>query len=102
MKFGLLEEDLSFITHSLTRYPEIEKAVVFGSRAVGNYKPGSDVDLAIMGAEIGFDTVSSLHALLEELSPMPYFFDVVDYTHLEHRELKEHIDRVGHVIYQKQ
>jgi uncharacterized protein len=46
-------------------------------------------------------TVSTLHASLEEEGPLPYFFDIVDYTHLNHSELKEHIDRVGKVIYRK-
>ncbi|MDI3534924.1 MAG: hypothetical protein PWQ82_1289 [Thermosediminibacterales bacterium] len=43
----------------------------------------------------------ALHAMLEEKGPLPYFFDIVDYTHLSHKGLKEHIDRVGKVIYEK-
>lgn len=73
--------------------------MIFGSRSKGNYKPGSDVDIAVCGEEITLDTLSSLHAMLEEQGPLPYFIDVVDYTHLEHKELKEHIDRVGQVIW---
>jgi predicted nucleotidyltransferase len=99
--YGLLEQDIAFIVKALSQYPEIEKAVLFGSRAKGNYKAGSDIDLAVMGDKINFDTISRLHAFLEEQSPMPYFFDIIDYTHLEHLELKEHIGRVGKVIYNK-
>lgn len=95
MKFGLRKDDLDYILKAIVKLPEIEKAVIFGSRAKGNYKPGSDIDLAIYGDKITFDTISALKTMLEEEGPLPYFFDVVDYTHLSHKELKEHIDRVG-------
>ena len=95
MKFGLTEKDLSFITTTIAKFIEIEQAIIFGSRAKGNYKSGSDVDIAIVGEKINFTTVSKLHSILEDESPMPYLFDIVDYTHLTNDELKEHIDRVG-------
>ncbi len=47
-------------------------------------------------------TISRLHAKLEEESPMPYLFDIVDYTHLNHVELREHIDRVGKFIFKRE
>lgn len=102
MSFGLLDEDLTYIVKSLQQFPEIEKAAVFGSRAKGTHKSGSDVDIAIWGDAIVFSTVSRLHAMLEEESPMPYFFDIVDYSHLNNEELKKHIDRVGVPIYVKE
>jgi len=60
---------------------------------------GSDIDLAIFGERITFNTVSKVHALLEDESPLPYFFDIVDATHLTHEPLREHIDRVGEIIF---
>ncbi|QZY55571.1 nucleotidyltransferase family protein [Crassaminicella profunda] len=99
MKFGLRESDLDYIKKAIGKFTEIEKAAIFGSRAKGNYKKGSDVDIAIYGDYITFDTLSRLHAMLEDQGPLPYFFDIVDYTHLNHKELKEHIDRVGKIIY---
>lgn len=100
MNFGLRESDLEYIIDIIRNFLEIEKAVIFGSRAKGNYKPGSDVDIAIYGEHITFDTLSALHSMLEEQGPLPYFFDVVDYTHLNHKGLKEHIDRLGKIIYE--
>lgn len=102
MNFGLKDSDLDYIKKVLGKFPEIEKAVIFGSRAKGNYKPGSDVDIAIYGEKIDFDVVSALHAMLEDEGPLPYYFDIVDYTHLTHEELKEHIDRVGKVIFERE
>lgn len=100
MEFGLRQSDLEYIIEKISEFNEIERAVIFGSRAKGNYKHGSDIDMAIMGEKIDFNVVSKLHSLLEEQGPLPYLFDVVDYTHLNHAELKEHIDRVGKVIYE--
>lgn len=57
------------------------------------------MDLAIAGEKITFDIVAKLHSMLEEQSPMPYLFDIIDYTHLEHDELKLYIERVGKIIY---
>lgn len=101
MSTGLSELDIEYIVGVIAKFREIKKAVVFGSRAKGNYKAGSDVDIAIYGDDITFDTISSLHSLLEDESPLPYLFDIVDYTHLDHKELREHIDRVGIIIYER-
>ncbi|WP_414646601.1 nucleotidyltransferase domain-containing protein [Clostridium tetani] len=57
----------------ISGFDEIEKAYIFGSRAKGNYKPGSDIDIAIYGENINLDILSKLNSILEEKSPMPYF-----------------------------
>lgn len=101
MNFGLKTQDLEFIIKTILKFPEIEKAAIFGSRAKGNHKPGSDIDIAIFGENVSFTTISKLHAILEEESPMPYFFDVFDYIHSDNKELKAHVDRVGITIYEK-
>lgn len=101
MNLGLKGSDIEHIVKTIKSFSEIEKSVIFGSRAKGNYKLGSDVDIAICGEGITFDILTALHSALEEESPMPYFFDIVDYTHSNHKELKEHIERVGIVIYEK-
>ena len=99
MEYGLKKEDTEYIKNKLKEFKEIEKAVIFGSRAKGNYKKTSDVDIAIFGRNIDIDTISRLHAELEELSPMPYMFDIVSFNDIENKDLKEHIERVGKVIY---
>lgn len=101
MKFGLKESDVAYIADCISKIETVDKAVIFGSRAKGNYKPGSDVDIALFGKDITFTEVSRLHALLEDESPMPYMFDIIDYAHTEDAKIKEHIDRVGIPIYEK-
>ena len=101
MSFGLKDSDLEYIIDVIGRFSQIKKAVIFGSRAKGNYKSGSDIDIAIYGEDINFDILARLHSMLEDESPMPYLFDIEDFTHTEHNELKEHITRAGKVIYEK-
>lgn len=101
MKFGLSDTDLDYIVDVIKNFKEIDKAIIFGSRAKGNYKTGSDIDIAIIGSDVTFDTVANVHYMLEEESPMPYLFDIIDYNNLDHVELKAHIDRVGIALYQK-
>ena len=47
--YGLLDRNLKFILEAISKYPEIEEVIIFGSRAMGNYKKGSDIDLALKG-----------------------------------------------------
>mgnify|MGYP000998800959 CR=1 FL=1 len=101
MKFGLKQEDLDYIIDAISRFEEIEKAAMFGSRAMGNSKLGSDIDIAIYGDKVDMNTVAKLKYVLDDESPMPYFFDVVDYTHLHHKGLAEHIERNGIVFYKR-
>ena len=101
MQFGLSDQDLTYITAVIEAFAEVKKAVIFGSRAKGNYKQGSDIDIAVLGDEVSFNTIAQLHSRLEEEGPLPYFFDIVDYTHCEHKELIEHIDRVGKTIFER-
>jgi uncharacterized protein len=99
MQYGLKDSDLQKIVDSFERFDEITEVVLFGSRAKGNYKTGSDVDLAIKGANISHHIVAQLHDWLNDEVPLPYFFDVVQYETIDEPKLKEHIDRVGVVLF---
>jgi len=98
--FGLKPSDLKVIVKILRQHPEVEEAVVFGSRAMGNYKPGSDVDIALKG-QISSDAVIDISAELNEQIPLPYKFDVVAYSSITHKPLIEHIDRHGKQFYKR-
>ncbi|GAE29520.1 nucleotidyltransferase family protein [Alkalihalobacillus hemicellulosilyticus] len=98
--FGLIESDLDYINRAISEFSEIEYAVIFGSRAMGNYKKGSDIDLAIKGKEITSETLYKLSDLLNEEYPLPYFFDVLHYEAITNENIKAHIDKEGKVIYE--
>lgn len=100
-KLGLFEADLQNVVSVLIQFPEVEYASVFGSRAKGNFKNGSDVDIALKGKQLSFMIVARINSILNEETSMPYRFDVLNYETITNNELKEHIDRVGLVIYNK-
>lgn len=99
--FGLKNSDFKYIVQLLDNTREVEQALIFGSRAVGNYRKGSDVDIAIKGKKINLSIAAHLNFILEEESPMPYFFDVVNYTGLKNKNLRSMIKKTGKIIYKR-
>lgn len=95
---GLNERDLSTFDVIFKKFPSIKLVHLFGSRAKGNYKVGSDVDLAIMNSGVDTETLAKLKGSFEE-SSLPYLVDVVDFTTLKNEEFREHISRVGLEFY---
>lgn len=91
--FGLDVRARTLLRDVLRRYPRVSDARVFGSRAMGNYRPESDVDLALYG-EVDEQLAARIAGELDEL-PLPYSFDVCAYPCLRPGPLREHIDRVG-------
>lgn len=100
MLFGLSEEIIGELRGVLREYGEIRKAVIFGSRAKGNFSENSDIDLAVFGDDISFDRLMQLNARIEDLELL-YKVDVVDYAKQSGTPLAEHIDRVGRIFYEK-
>ncbi len=98
---GLVENDLQALAGVLKQFPAVEQAIVFGSRAKGAFKNGSDVDLALRGESLSFEQVSRVSYLLNEETSMPYRFDVLQYETIDSPELVGHIDRVGVVVFQR-
>lgn len=91
MDFGLPQRTLDEIQSCFSRYPDIEWVKIYGSRATGKYRPGSDVDLAFAGP---VDHTLRLSSELAEL-PTPYLFDVTYYNSLKNENLITHINQVG-------
>jgi predicted nucleotidyltransferase len=99
LKSGLTEADISDIISVIKRYPEIDEVILFGSRAKGNYRPGSDVDLALKLQ--GKDISNQLSGTLNDESLMPYHFDVLNVANITSPELLDHINRVGVTLFKK-
>jgi predicted nucleotidyltransferase len=96
---GLGETELRLMTAVFRRHPEISVVKLFGSRAKGTFRPHSDVDLAVWGS-VGPLGAESIAGELDELA-LPLKFEVQAFEHIGHRELREHIERVGVPIYSK-
>lgn len=99
MKYGLPERTLNTLDSIFRKYPGIREAVLYGSRAKGNYRTGSDIDVSLKADET-FTRTDLLHIAGDfDDSDMPYFVDVSIYDQLSNQELKAHIDRVGQALY---
>ena|SRR5258707_14105300 len=98
-KLGLKPGDLETIVQTLSRFPEIKKAIIFGSRAKGNYQAGSDVDIAVWATS--HESIGQLSGILNDETLLPYKFDIINYDTINNRELKDHINRTGVEIYLK-
>lgn len=98
--FGLSERNVETIIEILSKYSSISCVRIFGSRAKGNYKTGSDIDLAIMNDGFSTDDLMRIQADFAE-SSLPFFVDIINYQTISHPELKEHIDRAGIIFYNK-
>ena len=88
---GLPERTLQEIASVLRQFPDIRWVKLYGSRALGRHRPGSDIDLAFSSEE---DCSAELAAAFEEL-PTPYLVDVTHWESLRHEGLRDHIARVG-------
>lgn len=99
-KFGLSQKSLSEVIGVFRNYMEIDEAKLFGSRAMGNFKNGSDIDIAILGDAISLSVILKLKNDFEE-SSLPYFVDIVNYNSISNPELKRHIDQNGITLYVK-
>ncbi|MBN6069695.1 nucleotidyltransferase domain-containing protein [Aggregatibacter actinomycetemcomitans] len=100
-KFGLSDKSIEQIHSILRKYPEIETAVIYGSRAKGNYREGSDVDLTLKGENLTYSVLLKIAGELDD-SYSPYLFDLSIYHQLSNPYFIEHIDRVGQVFYQRE
>ena len=98
MKYGLSDTTIEQICDVLARHPSVEKAVLYGSRAKGTFKPGSDIDLSLHGATLTLDELGDIDSELDDLM-LPYTFDLLIFDTLDHIKLREHIDRVGKIFY---
>jgi uncharacterized protein len=97
--FGLRQSDMDILLNILREYREVEEAVIFGSRAKGNHRNGSDLDIALKGPDLNLEISSSISYRLNEETILPYKFDILDYKSIHNSELTGHIDRIGKTIY---
>lgn len=101
MKYGLSDAVVKKIHNVFARYPQVEKAILYGSRAKGDYKNGSDIDMTLSG---GDDlTVSVLGMIMEDIDDLllPYTVDLSIFSRISDTEVVDHIRRVGVIFYEK-
>ena len=95
---GLTGDELQKLISVLSSQKNIEKAIIYGSRAKGTNRKFSDVDLTLVGSNLTHRDLNVLALSVDDLL-LPYEFDISLYSALKNKKLLEHIDRVGKVIY---
>ena len=101
MKYGLKDEYTREFLRIVGKFDNVEKVVLFGSRAMGNYKRASDVDIALYGKDVNAALACSVKYEIEEGTVIPYFFDVVAYPIIKNEKFKEHIDTKGVTLWER-
>lgn len=96
--FGLDSDTIKKIKTAIAKIPQIEKVIIFGSRAMGNYKNGSDIDITLFGKDLSLKTVYALDDELYELY-LPYTFDISIFTQIDNDDLIRHILEAGKIFY---
>ena len=100
MKFGLDDKTLRNFGKVFDSHPQILEVIVYGSRAKGNFREGSDIDLTLKGPKVTEELRKRVWLELDALNS-PYLIDLSVYHLLDSRSLLDHIDRIGQVFYSK-
>ncbi len=100
MKFGLSDSTIDKLQEVFRRYAEVDEVIIYGSRAKGNFRNGSDIDITVKGNRINRKIMSSIWQDIEDLN-FPYKVDLSDFQVLNTPDLSDHIERVGKVFYTK-
>lgn len=101
MTFGLKEETLAQIRNIIEDFPQVEQVLIYGSRAKGGFRPGSDIDLTFKGNNLNLKIINKISLQIDDLL-LPYTFDISVFEHIDNKDLLEHIGRVGKVFYKRQ
>ena len=99
MKFGLSDTVVEELRSVFRRHQNIDRVLIFGSRSKGNYRAGSDIDLAVIGKGVDYGQMLTILCEIEDLELL-YSVDLIDYKEKIGTPLGNHIDRVGQVFYE--
>ncbi|MBR1415068.1 MAG: nucleotidyltransferase domain-containing protein [Prevotella sp.] len=99
MKYGLSDTVISELQDVFRRHANIEKVLIFGSRSKGNYREGSDIDLALIGKDIDYQQILNLYNEIDDLELL-YSIDLLNYQAKVGTPIGDHIDRVGQIFYE--
>lgn len=98
MEYGLPDTVVAAIRGALAKVPAVERAIIYGSRAKGNYRPNSDIDLTLEGENIAFRDMAALDGLLDDLL-LPWSIDLSERRQLKNPALLQEIEQYGKVFF---
>ena len=98
--FGLKRDVIDAMAKVFAAYPEVEQVILYGSRAKGNFKPGSDIDLCLVGSDLTLPSLLKIDTDLDDLL-LPYKIDLAIRDHIDNPQLLAHIQRAGVSFYRR-
>lgn len=96
--YGLKDGTVRLLQSIFNDQKDIDKVVLYGSRAKGNFSKGSDIDLTVFGQNLSLKAIYKVEEKIEELL-LPYHIDLSLYEQIDNPDLIEHIERVGQIFY---
>lgn len=100
MEFGLKDGVLLKLREVFSSFPKIHEVVIYGSRALGTYREGSDIDLSLKG-DLSSENLIQIEKRIDDLM-LPYIVDISIYHRLTNKNFLDHINRVGKTLYVKE
>jgi len=101
MKYGIPEDSLETLLDTISRDSRVFGISLYGSRAKGNYRAGSDIDLCLDAPELDFKSLMNIENEIDDLL-LPWKIDLAIRNRIENPDLIEHIDRVGKALYRRE
>ena len=93
-EFGFSPRALGLLRGVFAQNAHVERAIVYGSRAKGNYRNGSDIDITLEGPALTFTDLMRIETALDDLN-LPWEIDLSLISHIDNPDLLAHIARVG-------
>ncbi len=100
MRFGLKDSTIEQVKNTFTQFPLVERVIIYGSRAKGDFEEGSDIDITLIGENITQNYLNKISLKLDDLL-LPYKFDISVFNQISNPNLVDHIQRIGQVFYEK-
>lgn len=100
LPYGLPNHVVDALIELFKQHPHIEQVKLYGSRAKGNYRPGSDIDLCLVGLKLTLKELFQIELQIDDLL-LPWKVDLTVKHKIDHPALLDHIDRVGQIFYLK-
>lgn len=101
MPYGLSNDTVARIHSVFARHPEVQQAILYGSRAMGTQRDGSDIDLTLTGKDLDFKRLARIETELDDLL-LPYKLDLSIRRQIDNDALLNHIERVGVLFYDRE
>lgn len=98
LSFGLPVYAIEALRGVFQGWPQIQRVLLYGSRAKGSYRPGSDIYLVIEGEELTLKQLLAIENQIDDLL-LPRMVDISLKHQIDNSSLLEHIARVGVPFY---